>query len=381
MKDFDSAISMNELDLANKQCSQGDMDKDLPVEWQIHSLTKTKALKDRITSGKYKPRRGIKIKIYKPKPREPDAPWYGDRVWQRSMLNNGVYKDLTDQFIPENFACQKGKGSEPAIRCIVKMLQELYWSKPGEPINGIHLDIKKFFPSTPHEVVREVDRKYIRDKRYLPYLYDSIANSPDTRPKEVIEADPFGERGTGLGSHINQINQVATLNELDHELKSFCRYYVRYNDDLLILDHDKDVIRRAKVVAEKHLAKLGLTMTVKQVFKAEHGFCFMRKRFIITKTGKIVIKLHKKALAEERHVLRALKRKLDAGEIDMDHVKRHYQSVIAHFEYAGDTPIRAMDKFYKELFRQRPQYKRKKRYLYGEKHQGKLIKESQKSRG
>ena len=85
----------------------------------------------------------------------------------------------------------------------------------------------------------------------------------------------------------------------------------------------------------------------------------------MTRSGKITIRLHKRALSEERNTLRGLKRKVDAGEIDMDAVQRHYQSWIAFAEYSGNAPIRAMDKFYKELFRAAPVYKRKKRYLYG----------------
>lgn len=43
-----------------------------------------------------------------------------------------------------------------------------------------------------------------------------------------------------------------------------------------------------------------------------------------------------------------------------------HQSWIANAEYAGDSPIRAMDRFYTQLFRRHPRYKRKKRYLYGD---------------
>ena len=365
MGDYDNAITAKELNKANKQCRQGVSDKDSPVDWMLHSMLRCRQLKKRVISGKYKPRKGVKVNIYRPKKRVANAPHYGDRVWQRSMCNNGVYQDLTRSLILDNYACQKGKGTDMAIRRVVQALQALHRMCPGKPVYGIHLDIKKYFPSTPHSKIRELDQKVIRDKRYVPFLNDVIDNSPDERPKEEIEADPFGERGTGLGSQINQLHQVALLDELDHELKTFCRFYFRYNDDFLILDHDKAVVMRAKDVIEEHLAKLGLTLTVKEIFKAEHGFSFLRKRFILKTTGKVIVRLHKDALADERKVLRKLKRDLDAGLTDMEHIRNHYQSIVAYFEYAGDAPIRAMDKYYTELFREKPKYKRKKRYLYG----------------
>lgn len=382
MGDYDDAITAKELNKANRQCRRGVSDKDTPVDWELHSMLRCRKLKKSIVSGKYKPRRGVKVQIYRPKRRTAHAPFYGDRVWQQAMCNNGVYRDLTKSAILDNYACQKGKGTDLAIRRVVKALQTLHRMKPGEPVYGIHLDIKSYFPSTPHRVTKEHDRRVIHDKRYIPYLDDVIDNTRDERPTEEIAADPYGERGTGLGSRINQLNQVSLLSDLDHELKTFCRFYFRYNDDFLIIDHDKAVIKQSRAVIEDHLVKIGLKMTVKEEFKAEHGFCFLRKRFILTKTGKVIIRLHKKALADERKALRKLKRDLDAGLTDMEHVKAHYQSIVAYFEYAGDAPIRAMDRYYTELFRRKPEYKRKKRYLYGQRNntEGKAVQSGSRER-
>ena len=82
-----------------------------------------------------------------------------------------------------------------------------------------------------------------------------------------------------------------------------------------------------------------------------------------------------KALAEERKTLRGLKRGVDQGVRTMDDVKHHYQSWTANAEYAGDAPIRAMDHFYTVTFRQKPEYKRKRRYLYGGKDDKQRIRE------
>lgn len=253
-----------------------------------------------------------------------------------------------------------------AIRRVVKMLQRLHREDPGAKVYGVHLDVKKYFPSTPHEELKEMDRKRISEEKFLPFLFEIIDSGKDERPREEIEADPFGKRGTGLGSQINQLHQITLLDPMDHDLKSICRNYIRYNDDILILSHDRDLIEKARELARSHLERLGLTMTDKSgIFTADKGFYFLRRRFIMKRSGKIIIRLHRQALADERRTLRGLKRCVDSGIRTMDDVKIHYQSWIANAEYAGDAPIRAMDKFYTELFRQHPHYKRKKRYLYG----------------
>lgn len=253
-----------------------------------------------------------------------------------------------------------------AIRRVVKMLQRLHREDPGAPVYGVHLDVKKYFPSTPHAELKEMDRKRISEEKFLPFLFEIIDSSKDERPQEEIEADPFGERGTGLGSQINQLHQITLLDPMDHDLKCICRDYIRYNDDILMLSHDRALIERARLVVKSHLEGLGLIMTDKAgVFTAENGFYFLRKRFIMTKSGKIIIRLHPKALAEERETLRGMKRCVDKGIRTMEDVENHYQSVISGMEYAGEAAIKAMDRFYASLFRQRPKYKRKKRYLYG----------------
>ena len=364
---FDKAISLNELCKAARECRRGVSNKAGPVEFNIHRLSSCKRLKDDIVRGTYKIRPGTKVRIYRPKKRIATAPWFRDRTWQRSMCNNGVYDDLTRPFIMDNIACQKDKGADMAIRRIIKMLQRMYREDPGAPIYGDHLDVKQYFPSTPHGELKKMDRKRIRDKRFLPYLDEITESSKDERSEEEIRMDPFGRRGTGLGSQINQLHQVSLLNELDHEIKCIVKAYIRYNDDFLILDHDKDAVKRAELVVKSYLEEHGLIMTNKAgVFKAQDGFYFMRKRFILKNTGKIILRLHPKALADERRTLRGLKRCMERGIRTMGDVERHYQSWIANAEYAGDAPIREMDKVYTRLFRRHPRYKRKKRYLYGQ---------------
>jgi hypothetical protein len=366
MDKFGKAVSMDELCRAAKECRRGVSNKVGPVEFNLHRLSSCKRLKDDITSGRYKIRPGTKVIVYRPKRRVATAPWFRDRVWQRSMCNNGVYDDLTRSFLLDNIACQKGKGADMAIRRVVKMLQRLHREDPGAPVYGVHLDVKKYFPSTPHEELKEMDRNRISDERFLPFLYEIIDSSKDERPREETEADPFGERGTGLGSQINQLHQITLLDPMDHDLKHICRDYIRYNDDILMLSHDRKRIEEGRLLVKSHLEGLGLIMTDKAgIFTADNGFYFLRKRFIMTRSGKIIIRLHPKALAEERQTLRGLKRCIEYGLRTMEDVKVHYQSWIANAEYAGDAPIRAMDKFYAQLFRERPQYKRKKRYLYG----------------
>lgn len=363
---FDKASGLNEIVKAARSCKKGVSRKDGPMEFFITALGSGERLQREIRSGRYHARPGTPVEIWRPKHRTAAAPWFRDRVWQRSMCDNGVYDDLVRGFIPENMACQKGKGTDLAIRTVIRMLQELCREAPGAPIWGRHLDVRKYFPSTPQAEIKALDSARITEPKFLPYLFEIIDMQKDPRSAEEITADPFGKRGTGLGSQINQLNQVALLDGLDHEIKDICPCYIRYNDDFLFLHHDREAVQRTAEIVEARLHEKGLEMQDKcGLFKLPGSFCFLRKKFILTESGKIILRLHPKALSEERQTLRNLKHLVREGKRTMQDVRVHYQSWVSNAEYAGDAPIREMDRFYTELFRQKPEYKRKRRYLYG----------------
>lgn len=364
---FDDAVSMRELCRAIKECRRGVGHKDGPVDWYAHRLMKAQGLRNDILSGRYKLRKGSVVKIYRPKYREAVAPWFRDRVWQRSMCNNGVYDDLTHGFLYDNMACQVGKGTDLAIRRTIKMLQRIYRTTGNNDGWGDHMDVRRYFPSTPHQEIKALDQRRISEPLYIPYLEELIDSVEDTRPEEEILLDPFGARGTGLGSQINQLHQVALLDGMDHELKCFCENYQRYNDDILVMDQDRQICARAKEIVTMRLQEKGLTTVDKSgIFRLKDGFWYLRHKFILTDTGKVILLLHPSVFKTERHALQGMKRSLDRGEITMEQVRTHYQCFIAQATYSsGDGAIRAMDKVYTELFREKPMYKKKRRYLFG----------------
>ncbi len=364
---FDKAVSMTELCRGIKQCKQGVSYKDGPMLWYLHRLTKAEELRRDILHGRYKLRPGTKVQIYRPKRREAVAPWFRDRVWQRSMCNNGVYHDLTAGLMYDNYACQEGKGTDLAIRRVIKALQRVYRETGMNEGWAVHLDVRKYFPSTPQGMLLDMDRELIAEPMFLPYLAEIVRSLKDERPADDVAADPFGARGTGLGSQVNQLHQVALLSPIDHELKRFCGHSMRYMDDFLIVDKRRETCARAEEVIAERLKAYGLECTDKSgITPLRKGFCYLRHLFVLTDTGKVIVRLHPDILRNERKALKGLKDALRRGEVDMAYIRQQYQCFIAQAEYSsGDGATRAMDRFYTELFRERPIYKRKRRYFYG----------------
>lgn len=366
-KQFDDATSMTELCRAIRQCKRGVSYKDGAMSWYLHRLTKAEELRRDILRGRYKLRPGTKVQIYRPKRREAVAPWFRDRVWQRSMCNNGVYHDMTAGLLYDNYACQVGKGTDLAIRRTIKCLQKVYRETGTNEGWVVHLDVRKYFPSTPQSEVTAMDRELIAEPMFLPYLTEIVHSLKDERPPDEIAADAFGERGTGLGSQVNQLHQVALLSPIDHELKRFCKYSLRYMDDFLVIDKRRETCVRAERLLTERLKERGLECTNKSgIAPLRRGFCFLRHLFVLTETGKVIVRLHPDTLRNERKALKALKNAIRRGEADMPYIRQQYQCFIAQAEHSsGDGAIRAMDKFYTQLFREKPKYKRKRRYYHG----------------
>jgi hypothetical protein len=88
------------------------------------------------------------------------------------------------------------------------------------------MDIKKFYPSITHSILKDIIRKKIKDKKLL-FLLDEIIDSTD---------------GVPIGNYLSQFFANLYLAYFDHwvkeELKA--KYYYRYADDLVILSDSKE---------------------------------------------------------------------------------------------------------------------------------------------
>ena len=71
-------------------------------------------LSDQLHDGTYKERRAKFFTITDPKVREIMSIHFRDRIYQRSLNDVAIYPEVTRSFIQDNFACQTGKGTEPA---------------------------------------------------------------------------------------------------------------------------------------------------------------------------------------------------------------------------------------------------------------------------
>lgn len=160
----------------------------------------------------------------------------------------------------------------------------------------LKMDIRKFFDSIRHDILKKKIEEKIHDKKFLTVLY------------RVIDVT---EEGLPLGFYTSQWLANWFLSDLDHYIKETLKvkYYVRYMDDMTIFDHDKNFLHIIKNKIQDFLHIIGLELKSNwQIFRFDYtdkegnhygrfldfmGFRFYSDKVILRKS--ILIKACKKA--------------------------------------------------------------------------------------
>lgn len=263
-----------------------------------------------------------------------------ERVVQRCLCDNALVPMLGRTFIHDNGASMKNKGYDFAVRRITQHLQEHY-RKHGNDGYILLFDFSKFFDSVSHEVVKADLHDKFSDEKILALTEHFV--------------DAFGDKGMGLGSQISQVLALASANRLDHYVKEMLRIrgYGRYMDDGYLIHPSKEYLQNCLVHIKAICAELGITLNTKktQIVKLSHGFTWLKIRFFLTGTGKVVKKIYKRSVTVMRRKLKKLHGKLLAGRMTFEDIRATWQSWKSYAEkFDAWHAIQNMGDLYSELF-------------------------------
>ena len=278
--------------------------KDSVVGYEYNGLKNTYKLQQELLNDKYRISKYQVFEIFEPKRRTIVATRLRDRQFQTSLCKAGLYEDISEHFIRDNCACQKGKGLDDAIRRL-KVHMRKFYNQHGQDGWVLKCDIKKFFQSTQHSVAHQAIDKYVSDK--------DAAN----RVHQVIDSFE-GDTGIGLGSQISQLIEMAVLNDFDHYIKEqlHIKHYIRYMDDFILIHEDEEYLKYCRRCIENKLSEMGFRLNEKTcLYPLKHGVVFLQWRFAYTDTGKLLMLMNNKRMSKQRRKLRKLIAKEAAGEI------------------------------------------------------------------
>lgn len=337
--DFDN------LHKAMLKCKRGVMWKDSVARYSNNGLISTLKLKNCLDEETYEISNYYQFTIFEPKKREIVSTKFKDRVFQRSLCDNYLYDAVTKTFIYDNGACQVNRGTDFSRRRLKTHLQK-YYRKYGNEGYVLKLDFKNYFGSTPHETVKKELKKVVDDR----WAYDHVC-------KIVDSYDDDGRAiGLGLGSQITQLVQLLVLSGVDHHIKEKLRvrYYVRYMDDLILINNNKDFLKVCLEDIDNMAKNLGLTLNQKKtkIFKLSQGINFLGFKFRISDTGAVYMAISKENINKRKRKLRKHRNLVLSGKMSKEKADACFESWKAHARNGNSHKlIEHMDKFYNNLWR------------------------------
>jgi RNA-directed DNA polymerase len=224
------------------------------------------------------------------------VPWYCEQVIHHMVVN--VLKPIFLKGMYEHsYGSLPNKGVHKAKNRIES------WIRHDERNVKYYLkmDVKKYFNSIPHDILKEKLSSLIHDSRFLSLLF------------KIIDVIPVG---IPLGFYTSQWLANWYLTGLDHYIKESlgAAHYIRYMDDMVIFGANKRKLHRIREAVENYLHSLGLLL--KSSWRVERfsygndegrdldfmGFRFFRTRTILRKS--VLLKASRKAkrISKKRHI-------------------------------------------------------------------------------
>lgn len=263
-----------------------------------------------------------------------------ERVVQRCLCDNALVPVITRKFIYDNGASLPNKGYHFAVKRLERHLH-YHYRKYGNDGYILLFDFSKFFDNVSHELVKKILANEFDDERILKLTYHFI--------------DAFGEKGLGLGSQVSQTLALASADKLDHYIKEKLQIkgYGRYMDDGYVIHKDKEYLKKVLKNIRMICDELGIVINEKktQIVKLSHGFTWLKVRFFILPTGKIVKKIYKKSVTRMRKKLKKFRKHVDNGKMTYIDVYTAFQSWKAYAEnFNAYNTIKNMGDLYNDLF-------------------------------
>lgn len=187
--------------------------------------------------------------VYVPKVRKVIFIDYWSKVVQRAIYDV-LNPKICRPFIEHTYACVKGRGQLAAMEQLYTWMRETRTS--GTEWYYYKFDVAKFFYRIDHEILMDICRKKIDDPRTVDLLGYYINNDAvpfgmplDANQLTITEEQMLYDLGIPIGGGLSHMLGNMYLDPLDQFCKRVLgiKRYIRYMDDIIILDNDKERLK------------------------------------------------------------------------------------------------------------------------------------------
>ena len=206
-------------------------------------------------------------------------------------------------------------------------------------------DIRKFFPSLDHEILKALLARKIKDSSVL-WLAGKIidGSNPQEEVQDWFSGDDLftpleRKRGLPIGNQSSQFFANVYLNPLDHFIKNELRAkgYVRYVDDFVVFADSRQEIQRMRREVKKFLQPLRLRVHASKdaVFPTSQGV-----RFLGFRVKRSHVELQQANVFRFRRRLRRMQKSCLTGKEEAKSILPRIMSWIGHAMNADTFRLR-----------------------------------------
>lgn len=296
------------------------------LEENLHTIRK------QLIDHNYHPGHYKTFYIFEPKKRLISAAPYRDRVVQHALCN--IIEPIFDRSFSDScFANRKEMGTHKALEKFILLSKTYRYC--------LKMDVRKYFPSMDHVILKEMIRRKIKCQDTL-WLVDLILYS--SNPQEEICLHFPGDdlltplerrRGLPIGNLTSQMWANVYLMQLDHFMtqKYGGKRYIRYVDDMILFSDDREELYGALQIVRRELEKLRLSLHERktELIETKRGVNFLGFRVFPDR-----VRIIQENLKRARRRLKMMQIQYARGELAMDKIMQSIRSWVAHLEW-GDT--------------------------------------------
>lgn len=248
-----------------------------------------------------------------------------ERCIQRVLCDLYLIPRIQPQLIYDNGASIKGKGTSFAIKRM-KVHLHRHYRKYGTEGYIFQYDFHSYFDNINHDKLISMLDKVLEDKEVLKVT------------EQMIRC--FGDKGLGLGSQVSQICAVWYPTLIDRYFKEvLCiKGYGRYNDDGYCICKDLAQAKACQQALVELCDKLDIQINEKKmrISRLNNTFVFLKKRFTLTESGKIICMIDKSGVVRARRRLKKLVKRINVvGNftfLDFNQSYRSWVGAAKHFD-------------------------------------------------
>lgn len=336
--DFDKVTDFGNLYRAYRKSKSGKKRTKSMLRFSIAALDGIYQLKTQLENKTYSITPYRQTIIYEPKKRILEVGSFKDGVVQHSLCDNVILPKLKSEFIQANVAGQIGKGTLYGLD-ILRTQMLLAYNKYGYDCWIIKGDVKKFFYSIDHNILKDIVNYHFQDDD-IWWLCEKFIDSTQSP-------------GVPLGNQLSQVYGLMMLSGFDHFVTGELgvQYYGRYADDFYLIVQSKSHALYCLEAIKLFISTLNLELNNKtQIIPFKNGIKYCGFHTYVTKEGKCIRKLSNENKRAKQKEYRKKIKLVAEGKIKKSQFDEQYNAWKNHISHGNCMKLGyVMDKYIESI--------------------------------